>query len=59
MDYSDIVFSIYDDSDLLYIYILLYLIRSAFYVFCKKGGGGGELRFSVLLRPEFFMFSDQ
>ena len=26
-----------------------------FTYFCKKGGGGGgELRFSVLLRPEFF-----
>ena len=30
-----------------------------FTYFCKKGvgGGGSELRFSVLLRPGFFVFS--
>ena len=29
-----------------------------FTYFCEKGGGGGsELRFSVLLRPGFFVFS--
>ena len=40
------------------IYIYIY-IRSAFYVFSvRKGGGGSELRFSALLhhRP-FFVFS--
>ena len=29
-----------------------------FTYFCeKRGGGGSELRFSVLLRPRFFVFS--
>ena len=38
-----------------YIYIC---IRSAFYVFLwKRGGGGSELRFSVLLPEQFCVFS--
>ena len=28
-----------------------------FTYFCEKKGGGSELRFSVLLRPGFFVFS--
>ena len=28
-----------------------------FTYFCEKGGGGSELRFSVLLRPGLFVFS--
>ena len=40
-----------------YIYIYIY-IRSAFTYFCEKGGGGSELRFSVLLPGQFCVFSD-
>ena len=57
MDYSDTC-SPYMTIVIFYIYIYIYYYN--YYVvhftyFCKTGGGGGgELRFSVLLRPEFF-----
>ena len=38
------------------IYIYIY-IRSAFYVFSVRKGGGSELRFSVLLHHRHFLFS--
>ena len=40
-------------------YIIYIYIRSAFYVFSvRKGGGGSELRFSVLLHHKtLFVFS--
>ena len=39
------------------IYIYTYVVR--FTYFCEKGGGGSELRFSVLLLNEqFCVFSD-
>ena len=38
----------------------LYIIRSAFYVFSLKSGGGGtgelNFRFAVLLRPVLFLY---
>ena len=41
----------------IYIYIYTYVVR--FTYFCEKGGGGGsELRFSVLLPEQFCVFSD-
>ena len=39
------------------IYIYTYVVR--FTYFCEKGGGGGsELRFSVLHHGQFCVFSD-
>ena len=55
IDFIDIQCFIYG---LYHIYIYVY-IRSAFTYFCEKGGGGGsELRFSVLLPGIFCVFSD-
>ena len=40
------------------LYHIYIYIRSAFYVFSvRKGGGGSELRFSVLLHHRHFLFS--
>ena len=40
---------------IIYIYIYAYVVR--FTYFCEKGGGGSELRFSVLLPEQFCVFS--
>ena len=40
---------------LYHIYIYTYVVH--FTYFCEKGGGGSELRFSVLLRHGLFVFS--
>ena len=59
MDYSDIVFYIYDDSDIfIYIYIYkLYVVH--FTYFCEKEkGGGGAVNFGSLFSfvPDFLCF---
>ena len=40
---------------IIYIYIYTYVVH--FTYFCEKGGGGSELRFSVLFRHRLFVFS--
>ena len=40
---------------IIYIYIYTYVVH--FTYFCEKGGGGSELRFSVLLHHGHFVFS--
>ena len=40
---------------LYHIYIYTYVVH--FTYFCENGGGGSELRFSVLLRHGLFVFS--
>ena len=52
-----LTFSVSYMDYIIYIYIYIY-IRSAFTYFCEKGGGGSELRFSVLLPGQFCVFSD-
>ena len=55
-DLTLLTFSVSYMDYIIYIYIY---IRSAFTYFCEKGGGGGsELRFSVLLPGQFCVFSD-
>ena len=53
IDFIDIHCFIYG---LYHIYIYIYVVRLRISV--KKGGGGSELRFSVLLPGQFCVFSD-
>ena len=50
-----LTFSVSYMDYIIYIYIYTYIVR--FTYFCEKGGGGSELRFSVLLPEQFCVFS--
>ena len=53
-----LTFSVSYMDYIIYIYIYIYTYVVRFTYFCEKGGGGSELRFSVLLPEQFCVFSD-